>query len=95
MIILITITANQYALNNLVYRPLRRWGVNTVNLGVYTQKGEHVGIYDPITNELNIAPNLWDTHIDPALKKALSQNTDDLQEVDQKDEEWRYQCSEQ
>lgn len=74
MIIIITIPANQYALDNLVYRPLRRWGADTVNLAVNTQTGEHVGIYDPITNELNIAPDLWDTHIDPVLKKALSQD---------------------
>ena len=70
---MITLTANQFVLNNLQFQPMRRLGVNTHNFGVYSSAGRHIGIYDPTANEIHIAPEDWTNKFSPALKASLQE----------------------
>jgi hypothetical protein len=65
-----TLEANDYVLNCLVFKPLRRFGIDSITFNVISRgNNRHIGYYNPETNILSVPHDII-----PTLGKELRDN---------------------
>lgn len=68
-----TFQANDYVLNCCRFKPMRRRGVDSADMSVSSpRQNKHIGIYDPITNELRIPSDVWNYRMSKELRENIA-----------------------
>ncbi len=67
------IIANTFVLNNCVFRPFRRLGIDTDEFAVQTERGRHIGRYSPSNNTLYIDSSVWLYDISLSLRESIEE----------------------